>query len=408
MQNRRWTAHLAIILAGMAALNLLVFWKFRDRVSKGYGDFAVLYTAGRILTEGQGQRLYDADLQFQEQQEFAPQVEGRHAPLPYNHPPFEGLLFVSLARLPYFAAFCVWTAFNAAIVLTLPWLLRPDVGWLRKGSAGFWLLGALAYFPLGLAFLQGQDTVLLLLLLALVYRALRRNAEFAAGCWLAIGLFRPQIVLPLLLLLALSRRWRLIGGFATVAAGLALISVGTVGWHTALYYPEFVWHAEHGLVDPMSTLRMPNLHGLLVTIGAGLGLQAAWINALTAGASIALIGVVARISRGKENSAFDLEFSLAIVAAVLISYHAYVYDLTFLLLPMTLVIDFVLRTKKPAVGLTMALVLPVGLLLFSPLHFLLAVFQTKTSLTALVLLVWAGALVWQLKRIDEGIPASIG
>ena len=406
MRDRNWKFHLTIALAGMAALNIAVFWKFRDRVAKGYGDFAMFYTAGRILADGQGRRLYDADLQLREQREFAPAVEGRETPLPFNHPPFEGLLFVGLARLPYFTAYGIWTAINLGILLSLPRLLRPCVELLREGSVGVWLPAMLAYFPLGLALLQGQDTVLLLLLLVLAYRALQRNADLQAGCWLALGLFRPQIVLPLVLLVALQRGWRLVSGFAAVGAGLGLVSVMMVGWRAVLQYPEFVRQAERALVDPAAVLRMPNLHGLLATVGPSLGASDCWINGLTAVVSIVLIGVTTRLWSSGRASVFDLGFSMVLVTAVLVSYHAFDYDLTLLLLPMALVADFVFRGGERRSGLSLALLLPIALLLFSPLHFLLGVYETRTSLLALVLIGWLAPLAREVTSTPEAMPPT--
>jgi hypothetical protein len=398
-QNRKWKVHLTIVLAGIAVLNGIVFWNSRERVWKGYGDFSVFYTAGRILAAGEGRQLYDQDLQFRVEREFAPQAESMRGPLPYIHPPFEGLLFIGLAGLTYFHAYCIWTALNLAILLSLPGWLRPYLSVLQQSSVWVWLLAMLAFFPLGLALVQGQDAILLLLMIVLAYRALRRSSDLAAGCWLGLGLFRPQIALPLALLLVVQKKWRSLIGFAGVAVGLGLISVLMLGWRTVLEYPDFLQRAEEAFLGPASQMRMPNLHGLLVTAGAGLSVASGWISGLTALASIGLLVLVARDWRWESGEVFDLGFSMAVVSAVLVSYHAFVYDLTILSLPFALVTDFALRRGRRQLLSDLILLLPIALLLLSPLHFLLGALQTKTSLLALVLLVWLGGLAWEVRRI---------
>ena len=60
--------------------------------------FTIFYTAGKcIVPQGHGRQLYDLRTQFAIQREFASEVKHRENPLPFNHPPFEALLFAPLA-----------------------------------------------------------------------------------------------------------------------------------------------------------------------------------------------------------------------------------------------------------------------------------------------------------------------
>ena len=80
------------------------------------------------------------------------------------------------------------------------------------------VLGLLAFFPIFANFFQGQDAILLLLVVALAFRAMKLRADFSAGCWMALGLFRFQLVIPLVLVLALWGRRRIALGFISVTA----------------------------------------------------------------------------------------------------------------------------------------------------------------------------------------------
>src|SRR4029077_20601165 len=206
-------------LTGMFLLHALLFWSLREKIRQGYSDFSIFYTAGMIFRQGHADRLYDTGLQFRIQREFASQVYIRQGALPCNHPPFEAVLFAPLAGLSYTAAYTAWDLLNLAILAALPFLLRSYVPLLQRYPTILWWLAMLAFFPVFAALLQGQDSILLLLIFSLTYIAFRKNQEFAVGCWLGLGLFRFHLVLPLMLILLLHRKRKALLGFLLVAAG---------------------------------------------------------------------------------------------------------------------------------------------------------------------------------------------
>jgi len=63
-----------------------------------------------------------------------------------------------------------------------------------------------AFYPTTVALLHGQDSVLSAFLMAAAFAGLKRKREAAAGIVLALGLYKPQLVLPLAALLFLKRR----------------------------------------------------------------------------------------------------------------------------------------------------------------------------------------------------------
>src|SRR5580704_9332227 len=99
MNKRSAGKLLVIFLTGMVLMHALVFWSLREKIRQGYPDFSIFYTAGTIVRQGLAGRLYDTGLQFQIQRQFASQVFIRQGALPYNHPPFEALIFAPLALL---------------------------------------------------------------------------------------------------------------------------------------------------------------------------------------------------------------------------------------------------------------------------------------------------------------------
>src|SRR3989442_10323713 len=140
MKTRTFRMLLTLFLAGMLSLHLLLAWNAAGLIRKGYPDFTIFYSAGKIVRQGLGAKLYDEQTQYRIQQEFAAGVSIRQGPLPYNHPPFEALIFVPFTWLPYFTAYLLWDVINLLILCSLPLLLRQHIPLIGSASRAFWLL----------------------------------------------------------------------------------------------------------------------------------------------------------------------------------------------------------------------------------------------------------------------------
>jgi hypothetical protein len=399
---------LLLYLLGMVALHGLLAWELRREVRNGYSDFAIFYSAGKIVGQGLGGHLYDSDLQFRVQQEFAPLVHIRQGPLPYNHPPFEALVFVPFAKIPYFAAYLLWDFISLVMLGVLPCVLRPNVPLCSRLPVSLCLLAALAYFPIFIGLLQGQDVIVLLLLFGLTYAALKKNAEFTAGCCLGLGLFRFHLVFPfVLILLLLQKKWRVLSGFVSVAVGLGLISLAVVGWEGILAYPGYVLHLEaiggHGSIVPAN---MPNLRGLVGILLAGRA-SPTISNGVIAVLSLGLLLLVSAKWRiCATDPTFDLGFSLFSVVTVLVSYHAYAYDLSLLFLPVLLLVGELSEKAWSRDWSRIAVLSSICLLFFTPLQMILWLRFGALSLLALILLVLAWGIDCEIRAQRVGCLRS--
>lgn len=379
-------AWLTVALGGTLLLHAVLAWNSADLVRKGYPDFTIFYCAGKIVRDGLGPKMYDEATQYKVQQEFAAGVSIRKGPLPYNHPPFEALLFVPFTWLPYWLAFLLWDLIGLGILLGLPLLLRPHIPILLQLSLLQWLLASLAFFPVFIALLQGQDILLLGLLLALAFIALKKQNDLAAGCWLGLGLFRPHFIVPLLLVLLWQKRTKAVAGFLLVAAVLGVISVAIVGWQGALSYPDYVFRAEQTMADRKTVvpIGMPNLRGLVNV------LLVPAVTARIADSIVVLLSVAMLLYaawRWRKSGNFQLGFSLAVLSAVLTGYHAFAYDLSLLLVPIALVLDYCLKSEVPGAAKRWLLG-PLVLLFLTPLQMFLSMRAERYSLMTVALLVW--------------------
>jgi len=382
-------------------------WNVRGRVQKGDPDFTAFYTAGRILREGRAAQLYRGATQNAAQWEFATDTDLRRGPLPYICPPFEALIFVPLTFLPYGKAFALWNLVNLGLLIAIARWLRRAFGSLEKFPLWEWILVLLAFFPVFTNFLQGQDAILLLLFFVLGFRALDRNAEFAAGCWLGLGVFKFHLVVPLVLILALWKGRRLALGFAATASAATLVSLGIVGWHGALRYPAYAWRVVsvpgHGQT-PLGL--MSNLLGLVT--GWPVLESVGWPLRLVALAgSAALLIVVVRM-RGLANDArfFRLSFACAVVTAVLVSYLTNTHDLCLLVLPLALLADHC-AAHWPERHAMRALLTPVVPLLISPLWILVWIRWGRLNLVAILLLWWVYAMRHELLRLKVNAVSAL-
>ena len=324
-------------LFAMIVLHAWMFFSLRREIVTGYPDFTIFYTAGKCILQGHGRQLYDLETQFAIQREFAAEVKHRENPLPFNHPPFEALLFAPLARLPYVAAYLVWAVFNLALILGFWILLRPRLPSLHGFLPALPLLAMFAFFPLIMALLQGQDSILLLFLYGLAFTALTTRRPFVAGLCLGLALFKFQLVLPFVLVLLVRRQWRAITGFVVTAFGLLLVSAAVVGWGGVLAYPGFVLRlSRSGAQAGIYPRDMPNLRGL---VAGSLHLSGLPATLLIIALSVALVALAAHWWRVQAGRQFVLGFSLCLTVTIIISYHMLVHDLSLLILPILLLAE---------------------------------------------------------------------
>jgi hypothetical protein len=368
----------AAFLLAMTFCNLTLLFRVMPLLRNGYQDFTIYYTGARLLRNGQASALYNLSTQYRTQLTFA-HVPIRQGPLPFNHPPFEALLFVPFTLLDYWPAYLLWTALNLIMLAASVTLLRghfPQFAAVPPIVSG---LGATAFFPMAMGIIQGQDVILLQLLFVLAVICLDQGKDAVAGALLAAGLFRPHMVVPLVILLAI-RRWRVFIGFAPVALILAAISVAIIGWHGPVDYVRFVLHVESTRV--FGPEAAPNLRGLIEDLpaftasGPGTAL-------LIFAASMVVFGAALRRIRNVRDCVI-ISSGLAGTTAILISFHAFVYDLC-LLLPMLL---FLLSRTVVAEGKTIdaRMILLVFLLFLSPLYIFLLLVVERFFWFSLILL----------------------
>ncbi len=360
---------LVFLLVGIQAV---FCWMARERSLRGEVDLRAFYAAGDTVRRGQAHSLYNPVEEAETQQRLFP---GGGRTLPFLYPAFAALPFVPLSLLPYRTSFPLVVLANLACLLLCAHRLAASDALSDLSSPWLFAL-SLGFFPVAMALMQGQISFFLLLCFVFAHQLMQRRRFFLAGLCLSLALAKFQLVLPVVALYLLGRRFRLVCGFLTGGAFLAAVSLllaGAAG--TRDYVARLRGAGSSMLLDPrtaqahfgMQASAEPNLHGLMLQV-AGPGPLSVL---LTAAFSLAVLGWTAR---------HKPSIATALPAAMLVSYHMQPYDLVLLLLPLSMLLG---RPAREALRSRRALRFVAyagGTLFFFPVAPLLLVYGQTASL----------------------------
>jgi hypothetical protein len=324
--------NLLLLLALGALLGLL---SRRFAAAQNGTDFPEFYAAAKMVGEGAGRQLYDPAAQDR----FEIRYAGRTGTY-FNHPPFEALLYWPLTGWSLRGAYLVWCLLNVGFLAVVARLLAPEV--FPQLDWRVLLVLFLLFVPVLLNFLQGQDSLLLLLLLSLALAALQREKAFAAGCLLACGLFKFHLVVPLVVVLlarpTARREKRLAGGFLGAGALLVSISAAVSGWGFLSAYPRFLLGLRSLPLAGIHPEEMANLRGLASRFSVPEPARLTLI--LLASLVVLWLAMLGQRQASPEGGTTNkLAFANAILAGVLVGYHLSPHDLSVLLLPLALTVS---------------------------------------------------------------------
>lgn len=333
----RWLLVVISLAAGLVTLisGAGIWWSNFTNAQGNVIDFLSLYTGGALLWQDRA-HLYDLERQLTIEASILAPYTLPGGVLPYNYPPFVALLLVPLAWLPFPLAYATATALNLfCLAITLHLLQRR----LALGSdQTYWLL--LAVFcstAVYVTLLQGQTSLLALLLLALHVLDLQQGRETRAGVWVGLLLFKPQLLPLPLLILVWRRQWRVLLTSAIVLVVLSLLSVVLVGveglrQHVLLTQRMTVADGTLGI----HPLVMHNVRAL-----AHFMFLKPWDSVLWWGTSalVALATLWAHRSSPQYDRSFAWCWSATVIALLLLSPHLNTHDLALLILPYALILS---------------------------------------------------------------------
>ncbi len=327
------------ILPIIFCMQFLAWLTFLPKALRGHADFRQLYVAGYMVRTGHRTQLYDYAAQTYFQNTL---VSNDERALPFIRPAYQALMFVPFSLLPYRTAYLGFLLLNVLLLALAFLILQPRLRGLSCVWPGLPPALFLGFYPVALALMQGQDSILLLALLAAALVSLERNRDLTAGALAGVGLFKFQIVVPIVLLFLLWRRWRFVKGFLFSAILVGLLSFITSGWAETVVFVHSLLSVGAGLPAvpgeinfPLRINIMANLRGLIYGL-ASLRAPQRWLQVTTL--LLSSIVVISVRARGRQQPGGDA-LVLAITAGVVVSYYLFIHDLSILLIPIVLTLD---------------------------------------------------------------------
>lgn len=360
-------------------------------------DFRTQYTAGYMARTGHGAQLYDYEETRRIQNE---KVSWSDKALPFIHLAYEALLYVPFSFFSYQTAYFLFLAVNFGLLAWAYSLMKPYL----SNLAEIWQYLPVALFvcflPVTMTLMEGQNSILLLVIIILSLLNLHRGNDFWAGILLGLASIKFQYVIPIALLLLVWRKWKFLGGIAISATAVVAISVwltGVTGFGAYLHLLGTMsarFSSQTGMHLGIRPELMPNLRGLIYAVSGGPSAVATTVTIfLSAGL---LLWTATR----------PPSLSLAMLAALLVSYHQTFTDGTLLIVPVGLAAakscrSAFLRSRYVLLICAVIVAVPAVLLLTGVRFYLL-------SLPALALLFLWGANfdVPALQHLDSGRSES--
>jgi hypothetical protein len=216
--------------------------------------------------------------------------------------------------------------------------------------------------------------------------------EFPVGCVLGLGLIKFHLVLPLVFVLILKRRFRALAGFAVIGVALAGASAMMVGLRGLAEYPLYLWRLNK--VPAAAAIfpgMMPNLRGLMEGWGSPMRSYVV-LDVVTGVLSLMLLFWVAGrwdAEAVRSSKVYLGGLVLVLVATVLIGYHTFVYDLS-LLCPVLLLSAYTgWKDSQLEPGTRKMLLVGAAALLCAPLYLIALQVFGRLNIMGIFLLVLA-------------------
>jgi hypothetical protein len=358
---------LAFLMFFVSACGILLML---PHAKSGHVDFRIFYTAGYMVRSGHSTEIYDRAATQKFQDMLVSPADGN---LPFNHLAYESLMDLPFSYLTYRNAYYAFLITNLFFLVGAIYILWPYLSPLRVMWTYLPVAVVICFLPVAMALIEGQDSLLLLMLLAASNFVLNRKKELSAGMLLGLTLFKFQYALPIALLFFIWRRWRFLAGFALSSAVVTGLSFWLLGYSGVLSYLHFLPGASWKFSVANDTLLgihpegMPNLRGLSYAFSGG---SVTVTNVVTIISSCLVLVWAARRPPSLPG---------ALLAALLVSFHQMISDASLLILPLGLVLGTATapgRTRREQIALALAIaaiVFPTFLLFAGTRFYLLAI-----------------------------------
>ena len=378
-----WAVALLIVSSAVHAVDL---WTpgLLDRSGRlKASDYMRLYATGALADEGRWTELFDADAHVRiARARIDPRLQ--MSGLRPNYGPTAALLLAPLSRLPLLGSWALFMAATCGALLIGLWLLAGESPGLRH-HRGLAVLAAAASPALFETLRYGQLSAVTTLAFAAGAWLDSRGRPLAAGMVVGLAFYKPNLVLPALLIGLASRRWAFAAGLTLGITVHLAIGLGGGGLETT-----WEWFKVLGVLarSPHLVQGFPaevhSFQGMfrLASVGPPL------LPILTAVSALAAMALAAFVWAAGTRA--PARWAALVLATLLASPHLLTYDLLLLLIPLMLTFEPAATARRWRTWTLLAALLYLAPL-YSPAVAEFTRLQLSTvSMAALLWWLWSG------------------
>jgi SAM-dependent methyltransferase len=222
-----WGLFIAFLVLPLAFVSYTHHRSGEPLLKTGESDFVYLYGMGRLFNDHPAEELYDWAIQKKICTAIHPIQRGEYGPIPYH--PFVGILFRPFAALPYIAALLLWISVSLVAyvvgVLVLSALYFRDNPLARSLILCF----ALSFYPFSWTMMAGHLSTLGFIAFAVALVQEHRGRPYLSGLALSVCIYKPTLLVLVLPMLLVTRRFKTCAGVATGSVALGLFATAVQG-----------------------------------------------------------------------------------------------------------------------------------------------------------------------------------
>lgn len=331
-----------IVFAVVAAIWLASFLlgPFNGKIS----DFPQYYAPAKLIVSGRGADTYKMDQVIAMQHTSFPSMAERFVPT-YLPPP-SLFWFLPFGLLSPQQASIVWKLIQGASLVGSILLLRSSFDLNRK-AVGWLIAGICISGPAFAAIQIEQISMLILFAISVLIWALKKDHPIVAAVALSILMLKPQEGLPLLIYLAGSKRWKILGITICILLATTLVVsclIGTQGLSD--YFASTSSAVQKDQSSLMQTELGPTLRGQLLRLAPNSKTPIMIASTLVAMVTWTFIFISGRRFAENKNWIGSM-LLIAVPLGLVTSLHLHSYDLTLLVPSLVLVMSGPLESAMP-------------------------------------------------------------
>lgn len=326
-----WALFVALLLVPLCVVHWVQVKHGTGTIRHYQPDFVVFYGFGEMAREYPATRIYDYDL---EKQTFTAIYPEQHNGLFYGpalYPPFVAVFFSLLAHLSFETAYFLWLGISLALYLAGIGAAAVSVFPGERLKVSLIFCFALAFFPfLFSAWLNGQLSTVAVFAVGLAVYLEKRGRLFYSGLALALLAYKPTLLVFVIPMLLLTRRFRAFAGFIAGAASLFLVGTAFGGlgvWpayvHLLEYYARFTEAGGQSVLQLKMYVDFSSVSHMVAGGRSPVGLT--FVVAIASAVAIALAILLWR-SRGCGRPAQWLAWAATLTWTLLLNVYVPIYD----------------------------------------------------------------------------------